>query len=470
MHKNVKLGQFRHIYFLGIGGIGMSALARWFLANGFKVSGYDKTSTTLTTALEREGINIHYEDSIPLIDNEIFENKEATLVVLTPAIPKAHSEWNFFMEKEYLILKRSQVLGLITQDCFTLAVAGTHGKTTTSSMLAYLLKEAGKGVTAFLGGLTQNYQSNFLLSKLPLEESLVVVEADEFDRSFLTLNPNVAIVTSCDPDHLDIYGTKKEVELAFSEFISRVKREGNLFIKNSLSLRFETKSNVQVKTYGNAGGDFFVQNIQNTGLGYTFELKEGFASHGTFHLNMPGLHNVENAVAALVAAHQVGVSYDELRKIIPGFKGVKRRFEVIIDTPELVFVDDYAHHPAELDALIGSLKNLFPDKKITVIFQPHLFTRTRDFALEFANALSQIDNLLLLDIYPARETPIAGISSKSILERVDLIDKRIVSKEALLDLLKTESVEVLATVGAGDIDQLVQPIKEIFELKLAQQP
>jgi UDP-N-acetylmuramate--alanine ligase len=461
-----ELRQFKNVYFLGIGGIGMSALARWFHKNSFIVLGYDKTPGSITAGLEKEGIAIHFEDSLSAIPSFIKDEKEKTLVVLTPAIPKDHTEWQYFRESGYEIMKRSQVLGLISQGCFTVGVAGTHGKTTTSSMVAYLLKEAGLPCTAFLGGISANYGTNFIPGDKPLTETIMVVEADEFDRSFLTLHPDIAVVTSVDADHLDIYGNSETLKKAYADFVAQIKREGSLFIHEKVRLLYETRTGVRVKTYGTSEGDIRAEQVQASGFGFEFELKEDLISHGRFRLNMPGFHNLDNAVAALAVAHKLGVSFETLRQILPGFKGVKRRFEKVYEDETVVLLDDYAHHPSEIDATIRSLRVLYPDKKLGLVFQPHLFSRTRDFALEFSHALNQADKLWLLDIYPARELPVSGVSSRMILDRVDLSEKEIVSADKLINSVLASDCQVVAMLGAGDIDRLVAPMKEAFVSRL----
>jgi UDP-N-acetylmuramate--alanine ligase len=455
---NTDLHQFKHVYFLGIGGIGMSALARWFKQHEFWVGGYDKTPSPLTESLINEGIEIHFEDSVQQIPAFVKENKEQTLVVLTPAIPKNHAEWAFFKDAQYEILKRSQVLGLISRSCFTVGVAGTHGKTTTSSMIAYLLKEAGLGCTAFLGGVTSNYGTNFLLSDKLIGDTVMVVEADEFDRSFLTLFPNIAVVTSTDSDHLDIYGDDETMKQAYGDFIGQIKREGKLFVQNNIKQKFETRTGVVAKTYGLSDGQLLADNVAANGFGFDFELKEGLANYGKFHLSMPGFHNVENAIAAIAVANALGISYDKLREILPGFKGVKRRFEKVYEDSSVVLVDDYAHHPTEISAALKSMRALFPEKKLGVIFQPHLFSRTKDFALEFSHSLNEADRLWLLDIYPARELPMSGVTSKLILDRIDISEKAIVSKEELVEQVVNSDCQVIVVLGAGDIDRMVQPL------------
>jgi len=457
-----ELSQYKYVYFLGIGGIGMSALARWFRQNQFEVAGYDKTPGSITDQLSSEGIEIHFEDSIDLIPAYIKENQHDSLVILTPAIPKDHAEWKYFVDAGYTILKRSQVLGSISSNHFTVAVAGTHGKTTTTSMIAYLLKESGLGCTAFLGGITANYGTNFLLSDKPLEETIMVVEADEFDRSFLTLHPSVAVLTSTDADHLDIYGDDETMKTAYGEFVRQIKRDGKLYLNKNIHTQFETRSSVHTKRYGLDDSQVFATNISPNGFGFDFEVRENLGSYGEFHLSMPGFHNVENALAALMVCHGLGISWDRLREILPGFKGVRRRFEKIYEDNSVILIDDYAHHPSEIRAALGSLKALYPDKKLGVVFQPHLFSRTRDFALEFSHSLNQADRLWLLDIYPARELPISGVSSKLIFDRIDISEKQLISKDALIDSVIVSDCQVIALLGAGDIDRMVQPLAQAF--------
>jgi UDP-N-acetylmuramate--alanine ligase len=458
----MQLNDFSHIYFLGIGGIGMSALARWFNSNGYKVSGYDKTPTILTGELQNEGMEIHFYDAIEHIPQYIIENKDKTLVVVTPAIPAEHAELNYLRSAGFKIMKRSEVLGMLTAEHMTIAVAGTHGKTTTSAMIGYLLKESGMNCTAFLGGILQNYNNNFLTGRGDGHTHWVVVEADEFDRSFHTLNPTIAVLTSADPDHLDIYKSQGAVEKAYAEFLGKIKSNGQLFINHTIDIPYHTRSGVGIKTYGLSGGDHYAANIKNQQLGYTFDLMSGSKSLGSFQLNMPGLHNVENAVAAISAVAKAGVPYARIQELLPGFKGVKRRFSVLLHTPQITFIDDYAHHPTEIEALLDSLRQMFPEKKLAVIFQPHLFTRTRDFASGFAQALSMADVLYMLDIYPARELPLPGVTSDTIFSRVDLMHKKRVTKESLLKCMEEDELEVVVTVGAGDIDTLVAPIYSIL--------
>jgi UDP-N-acetylmuramate--alanine ligase len=440
----------------------MSALARWFRQNGFHVEGYDKTPGPVTDGLIKEGIAVHFDESVSAIPHFVLENREKTLVVLTPAIPSQHAGFRHLQELGYPILKRSQVLGLIAGQSYTVAVAGTHGKTTTSSMIAYLLKESGLDCTAFLGGITANYGTNFLLSQAPAAQSIVVAEADEFDRSFLTLRPSIAVVTSTDADHLDIYGDGETMRQAYSEFVLQVRREGILLIQNQIQGDFETRSSVRTIRYGLSEGDFFATNVVPNGFGFDFEVMENMASHGKFHLAMPGFHNVENALAALLVCVKLGVSWETLRQLLPGFKGVRRRFEKVFEDDHVVLIDDYAHHPSEINAALESLRTLYPEKKLGVVFQPHLFSRTKDFALEFSHALNQADRLWLLDIYPARELPVSGVTSRLIFDRVDISEKEIISKEDLIGSVTGSDCEIIAMLGAGDIDRLVQPMAEAF--------
>lgn len=457
----MRLSDYDSVYFLGIGGIGMSALARWFNCKGMKVAGYDRTSTALTDQLKKEGMLIHFEDRIELIPE--FVKKEKTLVVLTPAVPKDHLEWNKLKEQGFTILKRSEVLGLITKDHKTIAVAGTHGKTTTSSLVAHMLYTANKNMVGFLGGVTTNYESNLVMNGEIDHSTIVVVEADEFDRSFLRLFPDIAVVTSADADHLDIYGDHSQMVDSFKAFMRQVKSD--LIIHESIA-SIADDINISKETYGMSRGHFFASNIIPTGREFfEFDL-QGFGEKiERIQLGVPGFHNMENAIAAAVAVSKVGVTHDVIKKALQSFKGVKRRFEYIIKRDELVFIDDYAHHPREIEAFLSSLKSMYKGKKLTVVFQPHLFTRTRDFAEGFSKSLSLADELLLMDIYPARELPIPGVTSDMLFEGITSPVKIRCDKKDLLTQLEALDVEVLATVGAGDIDTFVQPIKELLEQK-----
>lgn len=461
----MKLEQYDNVYFLGIGGIGMSALARWFMKKGMHVAGYDKTSTSLTDALQAEGMKIHFDDNLERIPAEVREHKEKTLVVYTPAVPNDHSEYNFLKREGYTIMKRSQVLGLITKGYKTIAVAGTHGKTTTSSMVAHILKIAGKDMVAFLGGITTNYESNLVMQGEVNEQTIVVVEADEFDRSFLQLYPEIAIVTSADADHLDIYGDHESVVASFKDFIRQINGGGTLIIHESIAEKLSLGiDHITKNIYSMSRGQFFAGNITAKGGFFEFDL-QGFAAVEHIRLGVPGFHNIENAVAASVAASLCGVKTSSIKKALESFSGVKRRFEFVIKTNKVIFIDDYAHHPAEIEAFLKSVKSLYPGKKLTVVFQPHLFTRTRDFAAGFSQSLSIADEVLLMDIYPARELPIPGITSEIIFKDITSRRKMQCSKEDLMQKLQELDVEVIATVGAGDIDTFVGPIKKMLSAK-----
>lgn len=461
----MKLADYDNIYFLGIGGIGMSALARWFLRQGLKVSGYDRTATTLTAALQAEGIGVHFDDNIDSIPQEVRSNPEKTLVVYTPAIPKDHREHQFLKEKKYTIMKRSEVLGLISEDYKTVAVAGTHGKTTTSSMVAHLLKTANKSMVAFLGGITTNYESNLVMNGEATSGTIAVAEADEFDRSFLRLFPTIAIVTSADADHLDIYGDHESLITSFKDFVKQIKAGGQLIIHESIEEKLAADiTHVHKNIYSMSRGQFFAGNITAKGGFFEFDLM-GFEKIEHIRLGVPGFHNIENAVAASIAARHCGVDLQTIKEGLQSFAGVKRRFEFVIRHNKLVFVDDYAHHPAEIDAFLKSMKSMYPRKKLTVIFQPHLYTRTRDFAEGFAKSLSLADEVLLMDIYPARELPIPGVDSDMLLPNITSPVTIRCGKGDLMEKLQKLDIEILATVGAGDIDTFVEPIKEMLEKK-----
>lgn len=450
-------------YFLGIGGIGMSAIARYFHSMGIVVNGYDKTETPLTKELVAEGIHIHYEDFGSRI-GDLGLTKESCLVVLTPAIPKDHQEWKWLVDNNFTILKRSQVLGIITDVYKTIGVAGTHGKTTTSTLIAHILKQSNVDCAAFLGGISSNYQTNLLLNQSTNEplNQYMVVEADEFDRSFLTLHPSIAIITSTDADHLDIYGEHNELKKSFLAYASQCKENGSLILKKGLDITADVKRDFI--TYSvTEKADAYASNIQINGDEYSFDLLFKEQHINNLVLGIPGLHNVENAVAASVACLLAGVTADELRAGLASFKGVKRRFEYIIKRNDFVYIDDYAHHPEELRAIISSVKNMYPNKKIVAAFQPHLFSRTRDFVDGFAESLSLLDNVVLLDIYPARELPMEGVTSNIIFDKMTSINKILCSKTEAVELIKQQQPEVLLTLGAGDIDQLVGVLKEAYQ-------
>jgi len=450
------------VYFLGIGGIGMSALARYFNSNGVKVSGYDKTPTALTNKLKEEGISIHFEDDISLID------KNADIVVYTPAVPKDHKEYNYLLENDYTILKRSDVLGMITKETFSICVAGTHGKTTTSAMIAHILRHSEYGCNAFLGGIASNYGTNFW-SQIPAksgtsDKSVSVAEADEYDRSFLKLFPDVAVITAMDPDHLDIYGTAEKLEDAFIEFAGQVKPGGLLIPKFGLKRGNELRaSHIISYSLQDKAADAHVENIKIKSGSYLFDIVINKETIKDIELNMGGMHNIENSIAAITVAKHIGISEEKIKAAVAAFRGVKRRFEYIIKRDDQVMVDDYAHHPEELRALITGAKELFPDKKCTVVFQPHLFSRTKDFADGFAEVLSIADEVILLPIYPAREKPMEGVNSEMILSRMKNKHSKVLSKEMLMEEIKNNKPEFLITAGAGDIDMLLDQIKNILE-------
>ncbi|SDL34249.1 UDP-N-acetylmuramate--alanine ligase [Catalinimonas alkaloidigena] len=456
----MQLDRFHTIYLIGIGGIGMSALARYFRAAGRRVSGYDRTETPLTKALVQEGIAVHYEDRVEAMGDEVLQHREETLVVYTPAVPTNHQELTFLREEGFEVQKRSTVLGWITEDHVTVAVAGTHGKTTTSSMVAHLLTANGRNCTAFLGGITQNYNTNLLLGEAARPDHIVVVEADEYDRSFLTLRPNVAVVTSADADHLDIYGDAAAIRESFELFIQRIVPGGHLMLREGLPL--SVPAGLQVQQYGLDAQHNCVEHVRIEAGRYVFNLKLGEERIEDVQMRTQGLHNAENALAAALVARQLGLSLDEIRQALNSFRGVRRRFEYIFESDEAVYLDDYAHHPTEIEAALASVRQLYPDKKLTLLFQPHLFSRTRDFAEEFARALQKADQLLLLPIYPAREKPMEGVSSEWLLSLMEVAGGQVLSKIEALDYISAHRPELLITMGAGDIDQLVEKIRNIY--------
>lgn len=459
----MKLRDIHTVYFLGVGGIGMSALARWFKANDFRVFGYDKTKTPLTETLSNEGIEIHYDDKLSAMPQDVMESNEGVLVVYTPAVPKSHFGLNLLQNNGYELMKRAQVLGAITEDYQTVGVAGTHGKTTTSSILAHILHDSKINCTAFLGGITKNYNSNLILGD-PDEEAVMVVEADEFDRSFLTLSPDVAIVTSVDADHLDIYGDGNALITSFKEYVSRLTPGGILIVNEGITENLIAgRDDINVITYGLQNADVSVNNIRVVDGEQVFDYVSPEYSITDIQLSLPGFHNIQNTVGAITAALKVGLGPKQVRAAVGSYCGVKRRFEYVIKTPELVYIDDYAHHPTEINAFVESVRALYPGRKLTVLFQPHLFSRTRDFMDDFANALSKVDELILLNVYPARELPIDGITSEVLLEKVTLSDKTLISDENLMDHFAGCDLDIIATVGAGDIDRFVQPIQTLLE-------
>jgi UDP-N-acetylmuramate--alanine ligase len=448
------LTNIQNIYLIGIGGIGMSALARYFVEHGKAVAGYDKTRTDLTAELENAGIAIHFNDDVSAIASN-FKNSSNTLVIFTPAVPKDHAELNFFQNNGFEVMKRSQVLGALSRTFSTIAVAGTHGKTTTSSIVAHLLRCSSKDCNAFLGGISTNYNTNMLTST---KSNLMVVEADEFDRSFLTLSPDTAIVTSVDADHLDIYGTPEEMLRSFHLFTECITENGTLIYR--LGLPFDGSSRKKFTYSVHGQSDYRTSNVTIASGQYHFDLVSPTRTIGQVTFGMPGLHNLENAVAAFAAVDQLGLTDDEIRLGLSTYKGVKRRFEVHINTDKLVYIDDYAHHPTEIDACVNSVRELFPGRKVKGIFQPHLFSRTKDHMNEFAHSLSALDEVTLLEIYPAREIPMPGITSSVLLDKITAPKKELRSMTDALNDIDLNGTDVLLTIGAGDIDTLVAPIKK----------
>lgn len=457
------LNQFKYIYFLGIGGIGMSALARWFGVNGYVVAGYDKTPTALTNALEAEGMTIHFTEDVAQIPAAFRENPAQTLVIYTPAVPATHAEYIYLTEQGFVLQKRSQVLGLLAGQMKTVAVAGTHGKTTTSSMVAHILRDAGVNCAAFLGGITNNYGTNFLLNEPAddLRSVVCVVEADEFDRSFLTLFPQLAVVTSTDADHLDIYGAHDAVLESFGLFVSQINSEGVLFMKKGLSLAGRTKA--KIREYSLQEGDFHSRQLRIEEATFVFDLVYENSVICDIKLTVPGFHNVENAVVAGAVALELGVSPEAIKSALTSYRGVRRRFEYILKTDRVVLIDDYAHHPAEVMAFLSSVKALYPDRELMAIFQPHLFSRTRDFADGFAQSLSLADHVLLLDIYPAREAPMEGVTSDLIFQNIQSKTKQQCTLAAVVDVVRNRRPSLLVTIGAGDIDKLIPALKKALQ-------
>ena len=443
----MNLNQIHNVYFIGIGGIGMSALARYFQNIGKNVSGYDKTPSTLTGELIAGGMDIHFEDNISLIPSDFYV--ENTLVIVTPAVPVSHSEWNYFVERDYVIKKRAEVLGLITKDTFCFAVAGTHGKTTTSSILGHVLYESGLDVTAFLGGIVENYHSNLIGSG----KTITVVEADEFDRSFLHLYPNIACVTSMDADHLDIYGDKNAIEDSFREFADKVTDKTKLLVPKGLDLQGVTIAINDEATYS-------AQNIRIENNSYVFDVITPTHTIPNIAFGLPGHHNLMNALMALAMADIYGVESDEIVSALASFKGVQRRFSYQIKSPNRVYIDDYAHHPTEINAVHQAVRELYSGQKVLAIFQPHLFSRTKDFADDFAKSLAQFDELVLLDIYPARELPMEGITTTWLMSKIENNNKKLVSKSELIPAILESDATVIVTIGAGDIGELVPSIKK----------
>lgn len=447
----MEIKDIHNVYFIGIGGIGMSAIARYFHRLGKRVAGYDKTPTHLTKELEEEGIKIHYEDSIAKIDAAFF-NREQTLIVITPAVPLEHNEWNYFTQNGFHIKKRAEVLGLITENTYCLAVAGTHGKTTTSSMLAHIVYQSGAEVTSFLGGIVENYDSNLVGNGT----KVTVVEADEFDRSFLHLHPDVACIISDDADHLDIYGTNEEIKASFTAFADKVKDRSKLFISEQINIE-GVKVGFSEQAAIRAVNVKIVDGVRYFDIQYFDELIENI------QLAMPGHHNVLNATLAIAMAKTFGINNETIKSALASFKGIRRRFSFKLKTNQTVYIDDYAHHPTEIDAVGQGVRELYPHKKVTAIFQPHLFSRTRDFMNGFAKSLSAFDEIILLDIYPAREQPILGVTSEKLLEKINNNNKILIDKQELLNYLSKHKYEVVLTIGAGDIGEIADDIVLVLQ-------
>ncbi|TWI02170.1 UDP-N-acetylmuramate--L-alanine ligase [Flavobacterium tiangeerense] len=446
----MNLNNIHNVYFIGIGGIGMSNLARYFKTLGKQVSGYDKTPSSLTSELIASGISIHFEDDVQLIPKDFLISN--TLVVVTPAVPKTHLEWNFFLEKGYEIKKRAEVLGLITENTFCFAVAGTHGKTTTSGILGHILNESGADVTAFIGGIVENYNSNLIGNG----KTITVVEADEFDRSFLHLHPNIACITSMDADHLDIYGTSAAIEESFVEFASKIEDKSNLFITKDLPLKGITCA-------VNEDAVYKAFNVRVGNGSYVFDVQTPSGVMQDLHFGLPGKHNLMNALMAIAMANIYGTPQDAIAKAIASFKGIKRRFSYQIKTDHKVYIDDYAHHPTEINAVHQAVRELYPNQKVLAIFQPHLFSRTHDFGDDFAKSLSAFDEILLLDIYPARELPMPGITSDWLLQKMTNEHKELVEKKDLVQKIVSSDAAIIVTIGAGDIGEWIPTIKKALD-------
>lgn len=458
----MNIEEVKSVYFVGAGGIGMSALIRYFLSKGKEVGGYDRTPSTLTETLQQEGASIHYEDDVTLIA-EAFRSPQTTLVVYTPAVPDTHTELSWFRNHGFQVMKRAQVLGIITHNNRGLCIAGTHGKTTTSSMLAHILKQSHVDCNAFLGGILKNYDSNLMVSD---KSDLTVIEADEFDRSFHWLTPYMAVITAADPDHLDIYGTAEAYRESFEKFTSLIRPGGVLLMKQGVAVTPQLQEGVKLYSYSTTDkADFHAENIRIGNGDIFFDFVGPEVTIRDIQLGVPAKINIENSIAAIAIAWLNGVEEEEIKQAIASFAGPRRRFDFHLKKEHIVLIDDYAHHPEEIKASILSVKELYAGRKVTGIFQPHLYTRTRDFAAEFAESLSLLDELILLDIYPAREQPIAGVTSQIIFDKVTAPSKQMCKKEELLDIVKQHSYEVVLMLGAGDIDRLIEPVKNILDNK-----
>ncbi|MFO0356890.1 MAG: UDP-N-acetylmuramate--L-alanine ligase [Sphingobacteriaceae bacterium] len=462
----MKILDYKLYYFLGVGGIGMSALARYFNHYKKTVAGYDKTRTNLTSKLEEEGISCHYSEDVEQLKLLLSKfKKEEVLVVYTPAVPLNHSEYIFLKENGFQILKRSAVLGEITKQFKTIAIAGTHGKTTTTTMVSHILKSSGVNCFSFMGGISKNYETNLLLGDPSKSETYVVVEADEYDRSFLTLHPYLSVITSCDADHLDIYGNAQFVKESYELFAKQIQKDGLLIVNKNVDNDLSLPSNKVVYSL-NLNTNYVAENVRFIENEAFYNVKSPIEDLNDVCLGITGMHNVENSLAAIAIAQKLGLKGDQIKDALRSFSGVKRRFDYRVKSAKTIFIDDYAHHPEELKATISSVKRIYPGKKVTGIFQPHLFSRTRDFADGFAESLSLLDEVILLEIYPARELPIEGVNSTMLLNKVSKSDKKLLSKDDLLKHIQQNEFEIIVTLGAGDIDTLVLPIENLIKEKI----
>jgi UDP-N-acetylmuramate--alanine ligase len=464
----MNLDSYRKFYLIGIGGIGMSALARYFISKGGKVFGYDRNKSDLCIELESEGVDVYYNDNVTSIPNNILSSVDKTLVIYTPAISSDNQILSYFKIKKSSIFKRADILGIISRKSFTIAVSGTHGKTTTSTMISHILKKGNKNITAFLGGISRNYKTNFLLSE---KEDFLILEADEYDKSFLQISPDIAIITSVSPDHLDIYKSENDLQMAFMQFASQVNQGGLLLVEKSIDLDFPTPKMGRKLTYSSEiKADYFAHNIRVKNGITVFDMIASYfdkdikynQDRKNLQSHMPGLHNVSNAIAASAVACYLGLSLHDIEEGLNTFLGIIRRFDKHIDNDKIVYIDDYAHHPEEVSATIDATKQLYPSRELIVVFQPHLFSRTKDFANEFALSLKGADDLLILDIYPAREEPIEGVNSKMLLDLCNNSRKEICTKDNLISVLEKKKIDILLTLGAGDISNLVRPIKHML--------
>jgi UDP-N-acetylmuramate--alanine ligase len=460
----MKFEKIHSVYFLGIGGIGMSALAIWFKAMGKKVYGYDRISTAISKQMEEKGIEIHYHDDISFIPQTIKEDKVNSLIVFTPAVPRSLGEKLWFEENGFRLFKRAEILGLISSNFKSVAVAGTHGKTSVTSMIAHILKHANKNITAFVGGLMKNYNSNVIIGNPEGQDHLVLAEADEFDRSFLQLNPSFSIITSAEADHLDVYGKEEELKNSFRLFAQRLKPGGKIFIQQRFIQDFQGLDGLEIKDYGIESGDTHAEGLRIIDGQFLFNAILEGTKINDLELNVPGYHNLENALAAISVCKALNLTNEEIKSGLSSYTGVKRRFDIIINNDKIIYIDDYAHHPTEIEALLHSVKSIYPNKEITAIFQPHLYTRTRDFAEGFSKSLSMADRVILLPIYPAREIPIEGVESEMLLNDIQSLNKACLSKEDALDEVRKINDGILISIGAGDIDQLVPKIKSILNV------